>query len=150
MNFDVYKLLCKKLLEMNSDEGVFAHLFLVLEWNLMARAPNCTNLRLGHIEWRNDCLVFFFGKSKGDQTGETSDIPWYVYSNPCKPSICLVLALAKYLFSFPTLQHQTHLCFLAVTNTAGECPLSQSEITIVKSQSEIASCSCNCDREIAI
>ena len=81
MNFDVYKLMCKKLLQMEKDEGAFAHLFLILEWNLMARASNCLLLHLGHIEWRNDCLVFFFGKSKGDQTGENSNNPWHVYSN---------------------------------------------------------------------
>ena len=98
MNFDVYKLMCRKMLEISSDEGPFAHLFLILEWNLMARASNCMNFRLGHLEWRHDCLVFFFGKSKRDQTGENSDSPWHVYSNPCEPSICPVLALARYLF----------------------------------------------------
>ena len=101
MNFDVYKLMCQKMLEINSDEGPFAHLFLILEWNLMARASNCMNFWLGHFEWRHNCLVFFFGKSKRDQTGENSDSPWHVYSNPCEPSICPVLALARYLFSFP-------------------------------------------------
>ena len=109
MNFDVYKLMCRKMLQLNSDEGSFAHLFLVLEWNLMARASNCTNFRLGHLEWRQDCLVFFFGKSKRDQTGENSDSPWHVYSNPCEPSICPVLALVRYVFSFPD---------IAASNTA--------------------------------
>ena len=109
MNFDVYKLMCGKMLTMNSDEGSFAHLFLVLEWNLMARASNCMNFRLGHLEWRHDCLVFFFGKSKRDQTGENSDSPWHVYSNSCEPSICPVLTLARYLFSFPD---------IATSNTA--------------------------------
>ena len=77
MNFDVYKLMCRKMLQLNSDEGSFAHLFLVLEWNLMARASNCTNFRLGHLEWRQDCLVFFFGKSKRDQTGENAKELYY-------------------------------------------------------------------------
>ena len=101
MNFDAYKLMCKKLIEMEKDEGAFAHLFLILEWNLMARASNCLLLNLGHIEWRNDCLVFFFGKSKCDQTGENSDNPWHVYSNPYEPTICPVLAMATYVCSYP-------------------------------------------------
>ena len=50
MNFDVYKLMCRKMLEMNSKEGPFAHLFLILEWNLMACASNCMDFRLRHIE----------------------------------------------------------------------------------------------------
>ena len=101
MNFDVYKLMCKKLLQMEKDEGAFAHLFLILEWNLMARASNCLLLHLGHIEWRNNCLVFFFGKSKRDQTGENSNNPWHVYSNPYEPCICPVLAMAQYVCSYP-------------------------------------------------
>ena len=101
MNIEVYKLMCKKLFESGHEDAAFAHLYLVLEWNLMARSNNCEKLRLGHIEWRHDCLVFFFGKSKGDQNGEMSDTPWHVYSNPFEPYICPVLALAKYLFSYP-------------------------------------------------
>ena len=101
MNIEVYKLMAKKLFESGNEDAAFAHLYLVLEWNLMARSDNCEKLRLGHIEWRHDCLVFFFGKSKGDQSGELSDTPWHVYSNPFEPHICPVLALAKYLFSNP-------------------------------------------------
>ena len=111
MNFDVYKLMCRKMLEISSDEGPLAHLFLILEWNLMACASNCMNFRLGHLEWRHDCLVFFFGKSKRDQTGENSDSPWHVYSNPCEPSICPVLALARYLFSFPDIATSNTILF---------------------------------------
>jgi hypothetical protein len=99
MNFDVYKLMCTKLIKMETPEADFVHLFLTLEWNLMARSDNCTNLHISHIEWRNDCLVFFFAKTKGDQTGEKSDSPWHVYSNPFEPCICPVIALAKYIFS---------------------------------------------------
>ena len=101
MTFEVYKLMCDKLIKTGTNEATFAHLFLILEWNLMARSDNCKNLQLGHIEWRHDCLVFFFGKTKGDQTGDHSDTPWHVYSNPTQPTICPVLALAKYLLSNP-------------------------------------------------
>ena len=101
MNINVYKLLCQKLMEIDTEESIFGHLFLVLEWNLMARSNNCTKLMLGHIEWRDDCLVFFFGNTKNDQEGERSDTPWHVYSNPFEPCICPVLSLAKYIFSNP-------------------------------------------------
>ena len=101
MNIEVYRLMCTKLMEMRTENAAFAHLFLIMEWNLMARSDNCAKLQLAHIEWRNDCLVFFFGKTKGDQTGEKSDSPWHVYSNPFEPCLCPVLALAKYIFSNP-------------------------------------------------
>ena len=93
--------MCTKLIGMETKDAVFAHLFLILEWNLMARSNNCTKLRLGHIVWRNDCLVFFFEKTKGYQTDEKSDSPYHVYSNPFEPRIYPVLALAKYIFSNP-------------------------------------------------
>ena len=64
MSFEVYKLMCRKMITSEADDAIFAHLFLVLEWNLMARSNNYKNMHLSHIEWRNDCLVFFFGKSK--------------------------------------------------------------------------------------
>ena len=103
MNMDVYRLMTQILMKSGSDDATFAHVFLVLEWNLMARSDNCKNLRLVHIEWRHDCLVFFFGKTKGDQTGENSNSPWHVYSNPFEPSLCPVVALGKYLLSNPDL-----------------------------------------------
>eukprot|EP00980_Cylindrotheca_fusiformis_P027304 scaffold19845_cov136-Cylindrotheca_fusiformis.AAC.1 len=111
MNFDVYCLMCKSLMERGSDDATFAHLFLVLEWNLMARSDNCANLKAKHIEWRHDCLVFFFGKTKGDQTGENSESPWHVYSNPARPSLCPVLALGKYLLSNPDMIQSNTLLF---------------------------------------
>jgi len=57
MNIEVYKLMCKKLFESGHEDAAFAHFYLVLEWNLMARSNNCEKLRLGHIEWRHDCLA---------------------------------------------------------------------------------------------
>ena len=103
MNINVFKLMCSKFAESGTEDAMFAHLYLILEWNLMARSDNCKILRLAHLEWRHDSLVFFFGKTKVDQTGEASDSPWHVYSNPFEPHLCPVLTLAKYLLSNPDL-----------------------------------------------
>ena len=67
----------------------------------MKRAENCVNCKVNHIYFRHDSLVFSFAKSKGHQKGEKHVGPWHVYSNPFKPWICPVLALARYIFSFP-------------------------------------------------
>ena len=64
----------------------------------MKRGDNCENVYIKHIQWRSDCLLFYFGKSKVNQTGERSSDPWHVYSNPKNPIICPVLALVKYIF----------------------------------------------------
>ena len=124
MNIEVYKLMCTKLMAMETEDAVFTHLFLILEWNLMAQSDNCTKLKLAHIEWQNDCLTFFFEKTKGNQTGEKSDSPWHVYSNPFEPCLCPILALAKYIFQILMLLHQNQLCSLAMTSTTGKFSLS--------------------------
>jgi len=57
-------------------------------------------MNINHIEWRDDCMVFF-AKSKRNQTGEGTEKPWHVYSNPDNPEVFPVLGLAKYIFSNP-------------------------------------------------
>ena len=103
MSLDVYKKLCLILYSGDDPEYVFAHLFLILEWILMARSDNCLQMTLTHLQWRNDSLVFFFGKTKRNQTGDANHHPWHVYSNPFEPEICPVLALAKYFMCHPQL-----------------------------------------------
>ena len=63
MNIEVYRLMCTKLMEMETEDAVFAHLFLILEWNLMARSDDCTKLKFADIEWRNDCHFLFWEKN---------------------------------------------------------------------------------------
>lgn len=101
MTFEVYQTMCKLLMQGEGDDYMFAHAFLTLEWNLLARSDNCFQMHINHIEWRDDCMVVFFAKSKGNQTGERTENPWHVYSNPDNPEVCPVLGLAKYLFSNP-------------------------------------------------
>ena len=65
----------------------------------MTRRDNGVDMHIKHIQWRSDCLIFYFGTSKGNQTGERSIYPWHVYSNTSNPTIFSVLYLAKYLLS---------------------------------------------------
>ena len=74
---------------------MFAHAFLKMEWNLMAGNDNCVNMHVQHIQWRSGILVYYFGTSKGNQTGDRANDPWHVYSNPKNTTICPVLDLAK-------------------------------------------------------
>ena len=90
----------KKMFYSPDKKDVFAHLFCVLDWCLMKRAENLAAAKINHISFKDDCLVFQFAKSKGNQTGEPHG-PWHVYTNPRKPWICPVLSLARYLFCFP-------------------------------------------------
>ena len=103
MSFEVYKRLCETLFFSEETEDVFCHLFLVLEWNLMARSENCLQMSLTHIQWKNDSLIFFFGKTKRNQEGDGNHHPWHVYSNPFEPAICPVLALGRYILTYPNI-----------------------------------------------
>ena len=62
MSFSVHENMCKNLYEGDDDEYLFAHTFLTMEWNLMARADNCVNMHVNHVQLQDDCLLLFFGK----------------------------------------------------------------------------------------
>jgi hypothetical protein len=93
MGFDVYKKKCKKFLQKEGEECIFACAFVTVEWNLMARSENVVNAHILHVHWDTDCLVLRFVKSKGDQMGKNRDQEWHVCANPYTPSVCPVLAL---------------------------------------------------------
>ena len=75
MSFKVYKAMCKISFKSDDDYYLFAHAFLTMEWNLLARSDNCFTMHVKHIEFKNDSLLFFFGKSKGNQLGESTEKP---------------------------------------------------------------------------
>lgn len=45
----------------------FAHAYITLCWNLMARTNNVALLKFEHISWENDALIVTLPKHKGDQ-----------------------------------------------------------------------------------
>ena len=75
MSCEVYKKLCGSLFEGEGDDYAFAHVFLMLEWNLLARRNNCLAMNVNHSQWYNDSLVFYFSKTKGEHSGDKSGDP---------------------------------------------------------------------------
>ena len=59
------------------------------------------NMKVAHIRFQEDALVFEFTISKGMQGGEDHAGPWHVHVNPLNPFICPLLALARYFLTFP-------------------------------------------------
>ena len=98
MSVDLYKKLCGWLLDWNTSDGVFGHCFLVLTWNLSCHAHNTANIWLCEIEWSStfDAFEIYFAHMKTDKTGDETKYSSHLYSNPCFPLICPVLALAFY------------------------------------------------------
>ncbi len=124
MGFKVYEKICELFMKEEGEEFIFAHCFLTLEWNLMARLESIVFAYLYHITWENDCLVFCFAKSKTDQTGRNKDQVWHVYATPDNPAPCPVLALACYIFANPGLTEQIYES--AVTGEEAEGNVGQS------------------------
>ena len=100
MSHELYQCLAKWFFELGTAEGLFAHCFLVLTWNLMCRSNNTTRICLSHITWTWNSLVIWFAQQKGDQMGLTEKFPRNLYANPLNPLVCPVFALAAYLSTF--------------------------------------------------
>jgi hypothetical protein len=99
MSVALLKLVCKWfLLDRETNDGVFAHCFLLLTWNLGCRVNNTTIIRLQDITWANcfDCFHMLFAHSKTDPTGDNSQYPRHIFANPSEPLVCPVLSLALY------------------------------------------------------
>ena len=51
MSVELYKKVCHWFLVWGTLDGIFAHCFLVLTWNLACCASNTTNIHLSEVEW---------------------------------------------------------------------------------------------------
>ena len=100
ITFGGYNFVSQKALEMKEDFhlSLFAHLFLLLCWNLMARSVSVGTIMLQHISWEQDSLLITTPKHKGDQEGNNC-YPKHVYANPESPVICPVLSMSLLIFA---------------------------------------------------
>jgi len=58
MEFAVYLKICELMLREEGPEYLFARVFFILEWNLMARAENVVHAHILHVIWEADAMVF--------------------------------------------------------------------------------------------
>ena len=99
-----YKELARILFESEKPEHVAAHAFLILAWNLIARAEFVVDVKIDAIYFQNDAIMIDMGKTKTDQDGTKNiDHPWHLYANNHCPYICPVLAIARHLINNPTI-----------------------------------------------
>lgn len=85
----------------SSDSAFLSFCYSSLQWNLMCRSINVEVVHFEHIDWRNDCLVVTFAKSKKDQQGSAIGKDKHVFANPLNAELCPILALALYVFTEP-------------------------------------------------
>jgi hypothetical protein len=110
----LYKSLAGWLLDFGTQDGVFAHCYLVLTWNLACRCGNTARITFRDVSWTEsfDSFSVLFSHSKTDQLGEQAKHARHIFSNPLSPIVCPVLSLAIYLQScFNTQQTAGGLLF---------------------------------------
>lgn len=84
---------------LKGKECFYAHLYLVLCWNLMGRTTSIGSLHYANIGWSNDALQITLPRHKGDQAGQNTK-PKHLFANLEAPELCPVLAMAVYSFSY--------------------------------------------------
>eukprot|EP00603_Paraphysomonas_imperforata_P004644 CAMPEP_0114439124 /NCGR_PEP_ID=MMETSP0103-20121206/15022_1 /TAXON_ID=37642 ORGANISM="Paraphysomonas imperforata, Strain PA2" /NCGR_SAMPLE_ID=MMETSP0103 /ASSEMBLY_ACC=CAM_ASM_000201 /LENGTH=694 /DNA_ID=CAMNT_0001609847 /DNA_START=28 /DNA_END=2109 /DNA_ORIENTATION=- len=77
---------------------IMCHCFVILCWNLIARAVTVGNILFDAISWEGDSLTIHIGKMKNDQEGAHA-FARHVYANPKDPVVCPVLSLAVLVFT---------------------------------------------------
>lgn len=98
--YESYCHLAKKSLEDCSKRTPsFAHLFVVMCWNLVARSFTIANLRYDHITWEGDAMVIALPLEAPGEPGEIDKGSRHLYANPDDPDICPILALALHKFT---------------------------------------------------
>ena len=111
LGFFGYVILAKKFLscvqetnsrasgENNISLGTMCWPYLILQWNLIARANSVSKICLSHLSWSGDSMVISIPKHKADQEGSRR-IDAHVYANPVNPALCPVLSMAVYILCF--------------------------------------------------
>jgi hypothetical protein len=102
MSVALLKAICKWLLvDRETNDGVFAHCFLLLTWNLGCRVNNTMIIKFKDISWSHsfDCFHILFAHSKTNQTGDDSQYPRHIFSNPTEPIVCPIFSLSMYFTS---------------------------------------------------
>ncbi len=111
ISFAGYQYMTIQALKQERDftSATFAHAFLILCWNLMARSVSVGQLMFSHLSWDNDSLIITIPRHKGDQEGRYS-YPRHVFANPLNPSTCPVLSLSKAQSMNPLSYLTRHTC----------------------------------------
>jgi hypothetical protein len=101
MSVELYRKLLEWFLNFGTADGVFAHCYLIITWNLACRAGSTARIRFSDVSWSHsfDAFSITFSQTKTDQLGMEKRYPRFCYANPLSPLVCPVLAIGIYLTS---------------------------------------------------
>lgn len=94
-----------------ASRNIFVWTYSLLQWNLMARSVNISNLALHNFKVGEDCLIGKYDKTKSDQTGEKVHGK-HIYANPLNPLANCFLALGIYMWQQSTRFERTERLFV--------------------------------------
>jgi hypothetical protein len=97
MSPDLYRSICKWLVEWGNSDGIFAALFIVLSWNLVCRSNNTAKIPLSHLKRSVfDALQVNFKHTKVDQRGDTKRKKRHLFLNVFEHFIDLPFLMGLY------------------------------------------------------
>ena len=99
LSFSGYRFLANKAMAQKTDFSlaIFAHVFLLFCWNMIARCVSVSLLMFTHISWEEDSMVVIFPTTKSDKVGKNSS-PIHIFANRRCPEICPILWFAVYIW----------------------------------------------------
>jgi hypothetical protein len=114
MSVELLKALLGWLLHWNTIDGVFAHCYLLLTWNLCCRVESTALIKMEDISWSSafDAFSVKFAHTKTDQLGEHAKHERHIYANPSYPLVCPLLSLTFYFTCCFNAQNLPRDCFL--------------------------------------
>lgn len=100
MSVQGFHFLAKKSMTEDHDFKLysFCHTFLLLCWNLLARAVTVSAVMYDHISWEGDAMTIKVSRMKNDQEGVKA-YPRHIYANPLNPILCPILSIAILIFT---------------------------------------------------
>ena len=120
VTFEMLEALGRKLLYSNDKESPFVFAYMLLAWNLMARAGNVATLLFQNMEIRDDAMIVLFAQMKNDKDGARKKHPRHLFPNINKPHMCVFLALAIHLMVNGSAEGSKHLFGTQQTNAVYE------------------------------
>lgn len=98
MSPQLYRSVCKWLVDYGSNDSIAAACFICLTWNLACRSHNTAELQFSHMSWTKfDCMQINFRHTKTDVEGKDKRKQRNLYSNVMEYYIDFPFLLGLYL-----------------------------------------------------
>lgn len=142
--FPLVRTLCSWFLK---SGDVISWLFLLMQWNCMARSINIDCIGFSNLKRGSDSIIVKYDETKSDKTGETCSNK-HIYGNPADPVVCVFLALGLYSAIEHVSLATRNSLFLKAGATLGSAAKNFCNrlASVIKKYSDIVASHIRCDR----